>query len=506
MKKICMGLLIALLLGLCACGKSADSPTENFAGTTTEITEIAVTTEEPTTEELATLDPNRPIAIMEPLQGGPMLYTFMGKNGKLGLINQDGGLVAEPQYEPPNTGDYSAAYSLRAEYTRDANGRIDGITLQKGEKGEAFIHYTLDGKSRPVKGIPDVGGRYALLDGGLYDVEKDRWKLAPKEGQNITETYRDRVFLQQAEANGTTKLYVYVLEDERIQELPEGVHAYLAELGLYRAGYAQGSPQGDKYYFKYYDQNLKHLPEFSDYRIGLFGGRKYQMVGKNDAESSLLIDQNGKIQESPYLYMRDFGKCWLGSNEAFAEPDANVPKTLLDDDLKPIYKAQRNEKIIPLYPVPYEHRLVGLIAQDAGGNIVKAFDANGKPMQTKDETQFFMDQFLFGGTLYKLKDSKWTALDLRQFLKPDVEDYCAVAMVVTEDWVIVATSFFESRDEVFAIDWTGKQYNNCPLMPFVTLERYLYGAGEQGPNYYWVEQGGKRGYVNTKGEWLFVEQ
>jgi len=474
MKKLCAGLLIVLFLGLCACGGRTEPPEE--AATTTDAITAAVTMEEPVTP-----DPNRPLAIMEPVQGGPMLYTFTGKNGKLGLINQDGELVAQPQYEQSNHWNYSATFSLRVEYTRDANGRIDGITLQKGEKGEEIIHYTLDGESRPVKGFPDVGGRYAILDEGLYDVANDRWKLAPKEGQKITDRYKDRVFLQQTEANGTTKLYVYVLEDERIQELPEGVHAYLAETGLYRAG---GIFQDGEYYYEYYDQDLKLLPE---------------------GEYDRLLAQINRTHESPYDHISVYyGQCWVGR-------DANAKEgtgTVLDPDLNPLYTTRPGEEVIKLHSVPrYESQVMGLVVQDAKGNIVKSFDEYGKPMQSKPEAQLFSDG-IYTGTLYKLKDGKWTTLDLRQFMKPDIEAHNADSMIVTEDWVIVVTGqAYESTeiDEIFAVDWTGKQYNNCPLMPFIP-GHYLQSAGEQGPNYYWVEHDGKRGYVNTKGEWLFVEQ
>jgi len=477
MKKLLIVLLALGLLVLAGCGEG-EKP-----DITAEPT--ALSTTQATTTEPFTLDPNRPMAIMEPVQGGPMLYTFTGRNGKLGLINQDGELVAPPQYEQPNYGDYSAEFSLRAEYTRDANGRIDGITLQKGEKGGEFVHYTLDGKSRQVKGIPDVGGRYAILDGGLYDVENDRWKLASKEGQKITETYVDRVFLQQAGANGTSKLYVYILEDERIQELPEGVHAYFAELGWYRSGYEQGSPQGIKYYYKYYDQDLNLLPE---------------ETWKPHIEPGPLLDQNGN--ELPYARVSNlYGQCWVGCKEN----ERDGTGTILDANFNPLYTTKPGEEIILLNPVPYDSRWVGLVVQDVKGNVVKTFDEYGRPMQSKNEARFYHDPYLFGGTVYKLKDGKWTALDLRQFIKPDVEDHCAVAMVVTEDWVIVITQFFEDTDEIFAIDWTGKPYENCPLMPFTKKGGYLHGAGEQGPNYFWVEHEGKRGYVNIKGEWLFVE-
>ena len=353
MKKLFAALLVLGLLALMGCGEVKDGEV-----TTPAPSEVDASAE-PTTEEPFALDPNRPMAIMEPVQGGPMLYTFTGKNGKLGLVNQDGELVAEPQYEQPNHWDYSAEYSLRVEYTRGANGRIDGITLQKGEKGEEIIHYTLDGKSRLAEGFPE---------------------------------------------------------------------------------------------------NHEH---------GFF-------INRNEDLYDYSVEETGII---------------LGA------------------DRKPLYTTKPGEEIVRLYPVPYELQLLGLVVQDAKGNIVKSFDEYGKPMQSKPEAQLFSDG-IYTGTLYKLKDGKWTTLDLRQFMKPDVEAHNADHMVVTENWVIVVTGIaYESTeiDEIFAVDWTGKQYNNCPLMPFIP-GHYLQSAGEQGPNYYWVEHDGKRGYVNTKGEWLFVEQ
>ena len=352
MKKFLAAILVLAMAALCACGAPGAAETTNAITTTEEAftTEFAVTTEEP-----STLDPNRQMAVMEPVQGGPMLYTFTGKNGKLGLINQDGELVAPPQYELPNHGDYSAEYSVDARYTYDANGRVNGITVQKGSKGEAFIHYTLDGKSSPVEGHQEIDDRNA--NDGLYNYSNE----------------------------GTGTIY--------------------------------------------------------------------------------------------------------------------------DADQKPLYTTKLGEEIIRLFPVPYEGRVVGLVVQDAEGNVVTAFDNYGKPMQSKAEAQFFMDQYFFGGTFYQFKDGKWITLDLRQFIKPDVEAHCAVSLIVTEDWLIVETGeAYESMevDEVFAVDWNGKPYENCPLAPFMSKHGFP-TAGEQGPNYYWVEQGGKRGYINRKGDWLFVE-
>jgi len=267
------------------------------------------------------------------------------------LVNQDGELVAQPEYEPSNTWNYSAEYLVDVKYSYDKNGRVNGITLQKGAKGEEFVHYTLDGKSRSVKGFPENS---------------------------------ERVF----------------------------------------------------------DRNEAQIDE-----------------------------ETG---------------------------------TILSADKKPIYTAKPGEKIIALYPVPYESRMMGVVVQDAQGNVVKTFDNYGQPMQSKTKAQFFSDRFIFGGTVYQLKAGKWIMLDLRQFIKP-VEEYCAVAGVVTENWVIVVVGvMYEGMDveEMFAVDWNGKRIDDCPLEPF--FDQIGITAGPQGPNYFWVETKDKRGYIDTQGNWLFV--
>jgi len=354
MKKLFAALLALGLLALAGCGeaqKDEITTTEPAAGAST----AATATEAPTTEEPFTLDPNRPMAVMEPAQGGPMLYTFTGKNGKLGLINQDGELVAQPQYEPSNTWNYSAEYLVDVKYSYDANGRVNGITLQKGERGEQFVHYTLDGESRPVEGFPE--------------------------------------------------------------------------------------------------------------------------------NSERIIDRN----ETLYPYTEE------------------TTGTILDAGKKLLYATKPGEEIVRLYPIPYQLQLMGLVVQDAGGNVVFSVDHNGRPMQSKTQAQFFMAGY--GGRYCKLQNGKWTAINLRQFTDPSREGHDAAAVVVAEDYIIVATGpNFESMyvEEAFAVDWSGKRIDDCPLAPFLS-PNWFPTAGEQGPNYLWVQHEGKRGYVNHQGEWLFVE-
>jgi len=54
------------------------------------------------------------------------------------------------------------------------------------------------------------------------------------------------------------------------------------------------------------------------------------------------------------------------------------------------------------------------------------------------------------------------------------------------------------------VDWDGQPYADCPLSPFFGALTY-HNAGDQGPHYYWVELEGQRGYINTAGDWLFID-
>jgi hypothetical protein len=102
-------------------------------------------------------------AVMEPLQGGPMLYRYRGKEPyrteiihyseyddetyeralyPFGLINQNGKIVAEPQYADDN----------RFAYVYDSGGRVVGMLMEKETDNaeDAYTYYSLDGKARPA--------------------------------------------------------------------------------------------------------------------------------------------------------------------------------------------------------------------------------------------------------------------------------------------------------------------------------------------------------------------
>ena len=207
----------------------------------------------------------------------------------------------------------------------------------------------------------------------------------------------------------------------------------------------------------------------------------------------------------------------------------------LDQNLKELGRAKTGEQLI--YTC-YPHNLL----LDAKGNVIRAIDDNFK---TVNEDTFIQQNVDGGQILHRLKNGKWTKLDLRQYLSHD--GWNATPRVICDDYIIICLEkpYYWSQNtnttakptvsnmslttntkprvapmlsivpppeavEVFAVDWNGKRIKS-PLAPyfegidFETPNEVFPAAGPQGPNYYWVETKGKRGYVNTKGEWLFVD-
>jgi len=106
--------------------------------------------------------------------------------------------------------------------------------------------------------------------------------------------------------------------------------------------------------------------------------------------------------------------------------------------------------------------------------------------------------------------------------------YDAKIVKAYEDYILISgwQNLFENTHEgytepmFFAIDWDGNLYPDCPLQLYydsVKLDTGVLGvrltysyswsiAGPQGPNYYWVEHNGQRGYIDTAGNWLFIDE
>ena len=394
MKKV-IAVVVALgLAGLCGCGGPGAA----------EETIVATTDAVMTTGESVTLDPNRQMAIMEPLQGGPMLYTFYGANwhtwkegggamGKpAGLINQDGKLVCEPKY-------------IRVEYIYDENwergiGMI-AITERK------ITLYQLDGESKVlscegfrIHVFP--GGRYASvtgavltesmamgnIDDGLFDIENDRYVIEPKEGQFIQYLWDGMVRINQYKSATN-------MEGDPIAQL-------------------------------------------------LF----------NCADGSI---KRGVFEWPSWPNRTEEWNKWI-----FHCADGSVIEGII-------------------------HRM-------------------GFPHKTPEPPTY-----------------QRALPDLKQFEPQTMPNKRsrAEAVLICDDYIVVYTSFehvnpdefnglsdetFIEHVETFSIDWDGNRISNCPLEPyFDSLGSFPITAGPQGPNYYWVETSTQRGFINTQGEWLFIE-
>jgi len=325
------------------------------------------------------LDPNRPMAIMEPLQGGPMLYAFKGKvpygmayddeDGQeypvypLGLINQDGKLVTAPKYH-------------RVDYFYDeGEQRIIGVAALRGQE---ITIYQLSGESRvlPCEGYrvkvcpggrymsveaakPKSMGAWSMLDplkDGLFDIENNRYIIEPKVGQYIS-----------YEGRGVAQVRQYDSIDM----------------------------QGEK---------------IAERAVNCADGSTYE------------------------------GDDWRGFRQ-------------------------------PMLPKPAED-------QRKLPDLMKHFPKSAKPSD------------------YGMPDDRAYAY--------------AQAAVICDDYIIVCAYFgIESLGselvDSFAVDWNGKKIKNCPLEPYFD-SLWWANAGEQGPNYYWIETPTQRGYINTSGNWLFIDE
>jgi len=540
MKKLCAGLLTALLLGLCACGESTESPVEDLTGTAANkpTTEIAVTTEEPTT-----LDPNRLPAIMEPVQGGLMLYTFTGKNGKLGLINQEGEVVAKPQYDRYNTSDVI-----------DADGHMKGLAIGKGT--EYFIYY-FDGSIKKInETIQHIyvyrGGKYAeinpisrqLSDSGLYDLHAEKYVIPPKNGQMMQGMYdnvEDVLVINSIWEDN--KQWWFDLKEGNLREVPRS-------MGQLRACYS-GAGWCEIYNDarRYYDSDMKELSSLRDWIIvdspqNAFRGTEYELIynfleaynpmdgdtPETTKREFAFVDRNGKmIDRGKYKNASKHGNFF----QVTREDDTVI---WLDGKLNELGRAKTGERLIDVEG-PGE---VQALLLDANGNVIRVVDRNFK---TQSNEGIYIGGYA-NPTLYRLKNAKWKIVDLNQY-RPNMFEN-AFAKVVCEDYIVVCVTgqkdsmmanssaatilntslsadqqphvqpmlsihFPTNVGEVFSVNWDGERIQS-PITPFyygVEFEHIsdvLPEASWQGPNYYWVEKDGKRGYVNTKGEWLFVDQ
>ena len=468
-------------------------------------------------------------APMEPLQGGPMLYTFLGSKPyahevslmdgdeyplyPTGLIDQNGKLVSPPVYH-------------RTNYIYDEDGqRITGLAARIN--GEITI-YALDGSSRvlPCEGYSiqiHPGGRWATIETvkvdaelgnghissrpGIFDLEKNEFAIAPKESQQVVYKTGGVVFCYQEYKGEETAQWAYDCNTGKTTEFPLSmgrVQDYYPETGWYGAMWTQGEWER-----RVYDKNFQRVSALTDWNVDAagFAGGQWCMIYNNDDRPGVTtwVNREGELSDKQYTRMglRTDGACYL------------MRDALLDADLNEVFRLGPGERLgyLSIMKDLRGGTWEGLLLIGADGQAKAAYDTAAKPMQAPANLRFWHCEDI--QTLCAAKNGSWVAFDLAQFLpKPKQGDEggerYARPLAVSEDYIVLETGVhwyeYGSSYDTFAIDWQGNKLDDCPLAPFFDELDYS-TAGEQGPNYYWIEQeGGQRGYINVKGEWLFVDE
>jgi hypothetical protein len=475
-------------------------------------------------------------AAMEPLQGGPMLYTFYGSEAyttetsdydgeeypvyPLGLIDREGKRVSAPVYH-------------KAEYVYDESGRqVIGLIAVKDRE---FTLYQLDGESRalPCDGYRiDVypGGRYATvraaeygglfsenadepLKDGLYDIENGRWVIEPKDGQMIQYCAGGVALGYQYDSGDATgdevAQWAFSCADESVRELPMKlgrVQEYYPETGWFGAMWTEGEWEN-----RYYDRDLKLLPQLTGWSVSPegFSGGAYAKLYNNSSfpDVETWVNRQGKIVELQHESIFFAGKCYLAGNQDLWQEKQGA---LLDAGLNELFKTGPDEHFAVLWRQNQTDGIDGVLLLDSGGAVKAAFDENGKPFADTGAFRCWVEPDIGNVTAFALQSGKWRVLDLMQYSPQAGSEPYVRALALCEEYIVVEAGdqwySAEAQRDTFAVNWEGGKIDDCPLEPFFSR---IGGqtAGEQGFNYFWVEQeDGKRGYINLKGEWLFIDE
>lgn len=525
---------IALLAGitlflLCGCGEAIPAPDPSTGPSTAEPETTAfvpatIAYIPPTT---APWVPNDPPAVMEPVQGGKMLYTFPGKvpyrmeeyDGDeypiypIGLINQDGKLVSPAIYH-------------RVDYFYDeGRQRIIGVVAQLDN--ETTI-YWLNGESRVLpcesyRATVCPGGRYAIIEAarptylfgdsawdpqkdGLYDIKKNQYVIEPKLGQLIQYACGGVVLGYQYNHRETpgdtlgeqTAQWIFYCADERVVDfstLGDRVQEYYPETGWFGGT------------IPVFDSDLQRIPLTENWsmesgRSGGFNCGEWCRISRYPNYNSW-INRKGEMSDKQYASVSRNGTCYLVTNdiEFYSE------HILLDANLEEVCREGEGEKMIVLGDG-------FLLVNKANMQVKKAFDSDGKPFPKTDSFQCWAG----GSAAYAVQNGQWSLLNLAQFFPEPKDGHegawpFANAIIVCEDYLVVRTGVtWETEDgtiiyDTFAIDWQGNKVQNCPLEPYFDQLYSDYNtASPQGPSYYWVEIPTRRGYISTSGTWLFIDQ
>lgn len=533
-KTIAILLVLALALLCAACGPvhPKEGTTAPTGANTNTNTGGGETTAEPAgkTANSTHADPDNPLkAAMEPLQGGGMLYTFAGampcgtalneESGEeypvypIGLIDQSGKLVSPPVYE--NT-----------QYIYDQAGlRVTGLVAQKEQ---AFTLYQLSGEAKTLscQGYRIVvypGGKYATVQtldsqggsevcDGLFDLANDRYVMEPKDGQLIQYRAGDVALGYQYKTKNLDNenmaaQWAFRCADESVIDLPLSlgrVQEYYPETGWF------GAMLLPEYRTQYYDKDLKLLTGLTGWSIypeGFIGGAYCRLYNNNDFPGvETWANRQGEVADLQVeeAYIQNVAQCYI------AGPYFGNWSALYDANAQKIRKAGEGEHFAILWSEQSRH-LDSFLLLDSAGKIAAAFDGYGKPFAKTGAFQSW--HALDGAFVYALTDGDWRALNLKSLApEPDAagREGHAIPLALNGDYAVVQTGWAETSmfiaDDIIAVDWQGKPYANCPLEPYFGSLKSYANAGEQGPGYFWVELGGKRGYVDTKGAWVFMDE
>ena len=282
---------------------------------------------------------------------------------------------------------------------------------------------------------------------------------------------------------------------------------------------------------RWYDKSFKHMPRFDSWYIRKFTG-KYALMESEVARGYAWLDREGNVTpaENGKWYRRDYQ--WAGFY-CYSTPSENgQSKILLDPDLNPVFEAEPGEKIIEI-----DGFMKGYVLLGKDGQVKASCDTYGRPLPVFDRPYVLSAwmQHLLDEQWFLLKDGVLRALpDLSAYSLNFYLDYDGFGGEFQKAKVVLAFKDFiliggwqnraeEKQEEytyptLFAIDWDGNLYPNCPLEPFfssVKFQRtseivfdgfYWLTAGPQGPNYFWVEHNGQRGYIDVHGNWLFIDK
>jgi len=495
MKKILALLLASCFLLLAACGERTPTSPEDNTITTTP---------------------------MPPLQGGPMLYSFFGSepykmeiseyDGReypvypIGLVNQEGELVTAPVY-------------VAADYIYDEEGFVIGLIATQDR---AFTLYQLDGTSRSLtaEGFAiDVypGGRYAtvraaddgspgyycaseILMDGIYDIENGRFAVEPKLGQMIQYRRGGLAMGYQYDSEdgmgNEIAQWAFHCADENVRELPlelGRVQEYYPETGWFGAML--------NWEHRYYDNELNPLPGLTGWSAcweGFNSGEYLVLYNNNDFPGvSTVVNRAGEVLHE------EFQNAWRRGNLFLALDYANEhqPSHLYGADLNLI--AEAGDGSIVVFDTYITHRAEVFLLLDADGNVKEAYGEHGEALPASPVFRGWgQDDMAFG-----VLNGEWRSLDVNQFAP---ENGFANIVLINEDLIVINTFLgsagHAALDEAFAIGWDGNLIESSPLEPFYHSLAFMGSAGEQGPDYFWVETETQRGFINAKGEWLFIDK